>query len=103
MAEPVVMSTFEAQPGREAEVDAFLQECRDGIAREPGTTVFFALKISSGRYGTFAIFADNAALETHVHGPTAELVRQRANDLFTSQPAILQATVLASKAGRGLL
>ena len=70
MAERVVLSTFAARPGKEAEIDAFLQQCRGGIA---------------------------AAFEAHVNGPTANAVRQRTEELFTSQPDIVQATVLAAK------
>ncbi|RYB03263.1 putative quinol monooxygenase [Lichenibacterium ramalinae] len=98
MAERIAWSTFDALPGREAEVAAFLQACRDGIAGEPGTTAFYALETGPGRYATFAVFADDAAFEAHVRGPTADAVRGRAAALFTAQPAIVQATVVATKA-----
>ena len=94
MAERIVWSTFEARPGREADVDAFLQRCRDGIAGEPGTTTFLALTIAPGRHATFARFADDAAFEAHVRGPTAVAVRAQAATLFTGQPAIVQASLL---------
>lgn len=91
MAEHAVWSTFDAKPGCEAEADAFLQQCRDGIAQEPGTTTFYALRTGPGRYATFA---NAAALKAHVHRPTADAVRQRAANLVTAQPAITQAVML---------
>jgi len=98
MPERGAWSTFDAKPGREAETEAFLQDCRAGIAREPGTMTFFALRIGPGRYATFASFADAGALQTHIEGPTAGAVRACAGELFTAPPAIVQAVVLAAKA-----
>lgn len=94
-----IWSTFEAQPGKEHEVEAFLVECRAGIEREPGTTTFFALKIGPGRYATFDTMRDDAALDAHVNGPTARTVRLRGPGLFTAPPAIVRASVLTAKHG----
>jgi quinol monooxygenase YgiN len=94
-----VWSTFEAKPGKEAEVEAFLEECRAGIQREPGTTTFFAMKLGPGRYATFDTMSDDAALEAHVHGPTAEAVRERSRELFKAPPDIVRTTVLTAKRG----
>lgn len=97
MAERAVWSTFEARPGREAEVEVFLQQCRDEIERELGTTTFFAMKIGPGRYATFDTFAGDAAFEAHLRGRTADAVRGRAAELFVDHPMIVQAIILAAK------
>jgi quinol monooxygenase YgiN len=92
-----IWSTFEAKPGKEQEVENFLDECRVGIERESGTTTFFALKIGPGRYATFGTMRDTAALEAHVNGPTADAVRARAATLFTGPPKIVRTTILTAK------
>ena len=97
MDERAVWSTFRAKPGREAEVERFLGECAAGIAGERGTKTFFALRLSDGRYATFDTFADDAAFEVHLAGPTARTVMDRADELFADGMEIVQAKVLAVK------
>lgn len=71
-----IRSVFQAKPGRGREVEAFLRECRAGVEREPGTTTFFALEVGPGLYATFDTMADDAALDAHVNGPTADAARR---------------------------
>ncbi|WP_267425719.1 antibiotic biosynthesis monooxygenase [Methylobacterium sp. GC_Met_2] len=94
MDKRAVWSTFRAKPGREDEVEAFLEACAAGIAGERGTTTFFALRLVDGRYATFA---DDAAFQAHLTGPTALTVMDRAHDLFADGVDIVQAQVLAAK------
>ncbi|GJD92403.1 hypothetical protein BHAOGJBA_5957 [Methylobacterium hispanicum] len=47
-ARQAVWLTFAANPGCEAEVEAFLRDCDAGIGDEPGTTTFFMLALSEG-------------------------------------------------------
>lgn len=97
MDKRAVWSTFTAKPGREAEVEAFLEACAAGIAGEQGTTTFFALRLGDGRYATFDTFTDDAAFQAHLAGPTARAVMDRADDLFAAGLDIVQAQVLAAK------
>lgn len=97
MDKRAVWSTFRAKPGREAEVEAFLATCATGITGERGTTTFFALRLGDGRYATFDIFADDAAFQAHLAGPTALAVMDRADDLFAAGLDIVQAKILAAK------
>lgn len=97
MDKRAVWSTFRAKPGRDAEVEAFLDACTAGIAGERGTTTFYALKLDDGRYATFDTFADDAAFQAHLGGPTARAVMDRADDLFAAGLDIVQARVLAAK------
>lgn len=100
MDKRAVWSTFRAKPGREAEVEAFLEACAAGIASERGTTTFFALQLDDGCYATFDTFdtfVDDAAFQAHLAGPTACAVMERADDLFASGLDIVQARVLAAK------
>ena len=101
MDERAVWSTFDAEPGCAAEVEAFLRDCADRIAEEPGTTTFFALRLGNGRYATFAAFASEAALAAHKDGPTAAAVKARAADLFASGLAIVPTEVVAAKPPAG--
>ena len=74
MVERAAWSTFDAKPGCKAEINAILQQGRDGVAQEPGTTTSVAPKTGPGCHATFAA----AALDAHVHRPIADAVCQRA-------------------------
>ena len=97
MDKHAVWSTFRAKPGKASEVEAFLKECQKGIEGEPGTSVFYVLRTGPGQYATFDTFQDDAAFQTHLHGPTARAVMDRAPDLFEQQPAIVQGELIAAK------
>ncbi len=97
MDERAVWSTFTAKPDRKADVEKFLQACATGIAGEPGTSVFFALKLGDGRCTTFDTFADDDAYHAHLGGSTAHAVVDRAEDLVAADLTIVQGRVLAAK------
>ncbi len=97
MDEVSVWSTFEARPGKEAEVEEFLRQCAEGIRRdEPGTSVFYALKIGPGRYATFNTMRDEAAFQAHLHRKVARTVQARADELFAAPMQIVQTSILAA-------
>jgi len=51
---------LEAKPGKEAEVEKFLQAGQGLVEAEPNTVSWFAIKIGPSRYGIFDTFADDS-------------------------------------------
>lgn len=93
-----VWATMEAKPGRAADARAFLVKAAQRLTEgEPGTTSFHAMDLGDGRFAIFNSFADAAALEAHVGGPTAAWVMAMNPDLFTGPYEITRGRVFAQK------
>ena len=89
--------TMEAKPGREGDVAEFLDSGLALVNQEPGTTLWFALRLSNSRYGIFDVFLDDAGRDAHLHGKVAEALMARSPDLFTGPPDIQQVDIQAAK------
>lgn len=92
-----IWSYMDAKPGKEHEVEEFLNFALSIIEQEPGTTTFYALKVGSGKYATFDTFTNEAARDAHANGLLATLL-EKVDELFTQTPNIIKTTILAAKA-----
>jgi len=63
---------LEAKPGKEAEVEQFLEGGLALVQQEPGTTTWFALRLGPRTFGIFDAFADEAGRDAHLSGRVAE-------------------------------
>lgn len=88
---------LEAKPGKEADVEAFLNSGQALVEDEPGTQTWYALKMGPTSYGIFDTFADEAGRDAHLAGKVAEALMAKAPDLFAEEPQINKIDVLASK------
>jgi quinol monooxygenase YgiN len=88
---------LEAKPGKEADVEAFLDEARPIVEGEPGTIAWFGIRLGPTAYGIFDVFPDDAARQAHLSGGVAIALTQRASELLAQAPVIENADVLGSK------
>jgi quinol monooxygenase YgiN len=89
--------TMEAKPGREGDVQAFLESGRALVDEEPQTTAWFAARLGESTFAIFDVFPDDAGRDAHLNGKVAEALMAQAEDLFASPPQIAKVDVLASK------
>jgi quinol monooxygenase YgiN len=89
--------TMEAKPGRERDVEQFLDSGLAMVNQEPGTTLWFALRLSGPRYGIFDVFLDEAGRDAHLHGRVAEALLAQSEDLFMGPPDIQKIDIQAAK------
>lgn len=87
---------LEAKPGREAEVESFLQSGQALVQEEPDTTAWFAVRFGPSSFGIFDVFPDRSGREAHLNGRVAEALGENAGELFEA-PDIQQIDVTASK------
>ena len=92
-----LLVTMEAKPGREADVERFLDSGLSLVNQEPGTTLWFALHLGGASYGIFDVFLDTAGRDEHLHGKVAEALMAQAPDLFTEAPNIQPIDIRAAK------
>lgn len=86
-----------AKPGKEAEVQAFLESGQALVDDEPGTIAWFAVQMGPGEFGIFDVFADDEGRQAHLDGKVAAALMAQAPDLFADAPQIHQLDVVAEK------
>jgi quinol monooxygenase YgiN len=95
-----VLALLEAKPGKEQDVEAFLKSALPIVQAEIGTTRWYALKMSSSKFGIFDTFADKEGRDAHLSGDVAKALFAKADELFAKPPTIEQPEILAEKAGQ---
>jgi quinol monooxygenase YgiN len=94
-----VLARLEAKPGKEEEVASFLEGALPLAQREEATTAWFATRLGPSTFGIFDVFPDEAGRTTHLEGPIASALMQRADELLSEPPTIEKVDILASKLG----
>jgi quinol monooxygenase YgiN len=93
-----VMVLLHAKPGKEKEVEQFLELAQPLAEREPGTSTWYALKLGQGRYGIFDTFKEDSGRNAHFNGEIAKALFDKAEDLFATPPQVEKLDILAAKA-----
>jgi quinol monooxygenase YgiN len=88
---------LQAKPGKEADVEAFLEAGQALVEEEPGTTAWFAVRLGNGQFGIFDVFPDDDGRQAHLSGKVAAALMEKAPDLFADAPQIHQIDVIAEK------
>jgi quinol monooxygenase YgiN len=92
-----VLALVEAKPGKEAEVEAFLQSGRAIVEQEPGTVVWYAFRVDGSTFGIFDAFSDEAGRQAHLSGQIPTALAQVGSELLAKDPDIRLVDVLAVK------
>jgi quinol monooxygenase YgiN len=93
-----ILAIFEAQAGKEADLEAFLKSALPLAEQEEQTVAWYALKLGPGRFGIFDTFADDGGRKAHLAGEIAKALFARADELLAKPPQIEMPEILAAKA-----
>lgn len=88
---------LEAKPGKEGEVEAFLNSGPGLVQAEPLTVTWYAVKFGPSTFGIFDTFAGDEGRDAHLNGAVAAALMKNAADLLATPPKIEKIDVLASK------
>jgi|SRR5215475_15297865 len=91
---------LEAKPGREADLEAFLQGAAALAEAEPATLVWFGVRLAASTFGIFDAFPDEDGREAHLAGRIAATLGEHASTLLASPPVLERVDVLAAKLSR---
>jgi quinol monooxygenase YgiN len=97
MVKVALFVRLEAKAGKEAEIEAFLRGGLSIVQEEPGTTVWFALRLGPTTFGIFDAFEGEPGRQAHLSGRVAAALMAKASDLFSQPPSIEKVDVLAAK------
>lgn len=88
---------LKAKPGKEQDVAEFLRNARSVVEQEEGTRAWFALQFDDSTFGIFDVFPDDEARRTHLAGGVGQALAAQGAELFSAEPSIQSADVLAYK------
>lgn len=87
---------LEARPGKEKDVESFLEGGLSLVQEEPATTTWFALRLGPSTFGIFDAFPDDSGREAHLNGRVAAALGENTGELF-DEPTIEKVDVIAVK------
>jgi len=88
---------LEAKPGKESEVESFLNSGLALVQEEPETTAWFAIRMGPSTFGIFDAFPSESGRQAHLNGQVAAALMEKASDLLAQPPDIKKVDVLAAK------
>ena len=88
---------LKAKPGKEAEVERFLEGGLPLVQDEPATIAWFAIRLGPTDFAIVDFFPDDAGRQAHLSGKVAEALMAQAPELFAEAPEIKPADVIAAK------
>ena len=97
MVKVALLVRLEAKPGKEAEVESFLNSGLSLVEEEPDTTAWFAIRMGRSTFGIFDAFPDESGRQAHLNGKVAAALMEKASELFAEAPVIEKVDVLAAK------
>ena len=97
MVTVALLVRLEAKPGKEEEVESFLNSGLALVQEEPATTAWFAIRMGQSTFGIFDAFPDDRGRQAHLTGKVAAALMEKASDLLAQPPTIEKVDVLAAK------
>ena len=88
---------LEAKPGKESEVENFLNGGLALVQEEPETTAWFAIRMNHSTFGIFDAFPNEAGRQAHLTGKVRAALMANASELLAKPPSIEKVDVLAAK------
>ena len=97
MVTKALLVRLEAKPGKEADVESFLNSGLALVEEEPDTTAWFAIRMGPSTFGIFDAFPNESGRQAHLNGKVAAALMAQASDLLAQAPVIEKVDVLAAK------
>ena len=96
MAKLAFYVPLHAKSGMETALADFLISALPLVRSEPGTSSWYAIEESPGRYAIFDTFEDEAGRQAHLEGQVAAALMAKADELLAEPPQIHKLSILAS-------
>ena len=97
MVKKALLVRLEAKPGKEKELEDFLNSGLSLAQNEQDTINWYAIRINNSTFGIFDTFNADAGRDAHLSGPIAKALMEKAPDLLATTPVIEKVDVLAAK------
>jgi quinol monooxygenase YgiN len=98
MVKKALWVELNAKPGKEKQLEEFLNSAQPLAEREKDTVTWYAVKMSPASFGIFDTFAGDSGRQAHLNGEIAKALMSNAKELLSTDPKIHQIDIIASKA-----
>ena len=88
---------LEAKPGREHDLELFLQGATVLVEAESSTLVWCAVRLSPTTFAIFDAFPHEAGRQEHLSGRVAAALAEQSSTLLAGPPVIESIDILAAK------
>lgn len=88
---------FDAKPGKEKEVVAFLRQAVDMVQQETNNPLWMALRLGPTSFAIFDAFPEDVGRQAHLKGPIAAALMSQTSSLFVAAPVIEPLDVIGGK------
>jgi quinol monooxygenase YgiN len=88
---------LDVRPGKEKEVETFLKNALAQLEEEPGTEVWYAVKLGPATFGIFDGFPDDERRQVHHSGHFSHALAAKTTEWFTHPPVVDKFAVVAGK------
>ncbi|OZD55960.1 hypothetical protein CH268_23165 [Rhodococcus sp. 06-1460-1B] len=92
-----LLVTLTAKPDTADALENWLTEMHAHALDEPGTTTWYAIKLSENTFAIYDTFPDEDGRQDHLHGSIVKSLRERQQELLAEPPTIRQVDLLAVK------
>ncbi|MEJ7849061.1 MAG: antibiotic biosynthesis monooxygenase [Pyrinomonadaceae bacterium] len=86
-----------AKPGKEADVEAFLNSGLALVNEEPLTATWYAVKFDDSTFGVFDTFDSDEGRDAHLNGKVAAALMASAAELLIEGPTIEKIDIITAK------
>ena len=97
MVKKALFAKLKAKPGKESELEAFLNGGLELAQQEELTVNWYALKFDDSTFGIFDTFDGEEGRDAHLNGKIAEALMAKADELLAESPRIEKIDLLAVK------
>lgn len=97
MITKALLAKLEARPGKEKQVEEFLESALPVVLTEEGTLNWYAVKFGPSTFGIFDTFASDEGRQAHLSGAVAKALMGSAAELLAADPDIVPLDVFAAK------
>lgn len=97
MVKKALFAKLKAKPGKEAELEAFLNSGLELAQDEELTVNWYALKFDDSTFGIFDTFEGEDGRNAHLNGEIAKALMAKADELLAESPKIEKIDLLAVK------
>jgi quinol monooxygenase YgiN len=97
MSKLALLVRLESKPGKEKELQNFLESGLPIAQEEKQTITWYAIRLSESTFGIFDTFPNEDGRQAHLSGKIAEALMAKAPELLSQEPVIEFAEVLSAK------
>lgn len=97
MVKKALFARLKTKPGKEAELEAFLNGGLQLAQDKPKTVNWYALKFDDSTFGIFDTFEGDDGRDAHLNGEIAKALMAKKDELLAEDPNIEKIDLIAVK------